>query len=111
MNHTFDDQREQAYERKMALDRELAFKVAARSNALFGRWAASRMQLGERESAAYVAELVEAGALHNDVGATVTRIMTDLLQHGVPITRAEAESRMQTFTARARAEIVRGALR
>lgn len=111
MNHTFDDQREQAFERKLALDRELAFKVAARGNALLGRWAASRMQLGDRETEAYVAELVKAGVLHNDPDAIVTRVMKDLLQGGAPIARTELESRLQTFTARARAEIVRGALR
>lgn len=111
MSPTFDDEREQAYERKLALDHELAFKVAARRNALLARWAAARMQLGERETEAYVAELVEAGALHNDPGAIVARIMRDFLRRGAPIARPEVQSRLQPYTARARAEVVRGSLR
>ena len=111
MSRTFDDEREQAYERKLALDQELAFKVAARRNALLARWAAARMQLDQRESDAYVAELVEAGALHDDPGAIVTRIMRDFLRRGAPIARPEVQSQLQTCTARARAEVVRGSLR
>jgi len=108
---TFDDDRERAFERKMALDQELAFKVAARRNSLLAHWAAGRMSLSGKAAEDYVAGLVAAGAVHTDSGPTVARVVADLLARGVPARREEVESQLQRFTAKARAEIVRGALR
>ena len=108
---TFDDERERAFERKFALDQELAFKVAARRNALLGRSAASRMGLHDTAAAAYVAALVESEGVHADPQGIVKRVMADLLARGMPVPRGELDALLARMTARARAEIVRGALR
>lgn len=107
---TFDDERERAFERKFALDQELAFKVAARRNALLGRWAAARMGLHGIKADAYVKELVEGETMHGEAQSVANRVMGDLLARGVPISRSQLDALVARFTARARAKIVRGAL-
>jgi hypothetical protein len=108
---TFDDDRKRAFERKFALDQELAFKVAARRNALLGRWAAARIGLHDVAAEAYVATLIENDIVHIDPQAVVRRVLDDLLARGTPISREELDAVVTRLTARARAEIVRGALR
>ncbi len=107
---TFDDERERAFERKFAIDRELAFKVASRRNAMLGRWAARRMGLHGAKADAYVKDLIEVGGVHDGPESVATRVMGDLFLRGVPIARRDFDALVARFTTRARAEIVRGAL-
>lgn len=109
--NTFDDDRERAFERKFALDRELAFKVAARRNALLARWAAVRMGFSGSRADTYVKDLVESQVGHDDTHSIATRVMNDLVANGVPVARDELDVRIARFTGRARADIVRGSLR
>ena len=108
---TFRDQRERELERKIALDPEMAFNVASRRNALLGHWATARMGLSGSRADAYVKDLVEGQAANSDPEAVATRVMDDLAAHGKPISRDELDAAIARFTARARAEIVRSALR
>lgn len=108
---TFDDERERAFERKFANDQELAFKVAARRNAMLARWAVVRMGLHGGRADAYVKNLIEDEVVHNDPKAVAVRVMADLLGRGVPVARRELDALIARFTARARAEVVRGAFR
>jgi len=104
------DERERAFEAKLAADQELAFKVAARRNALLGWWAARRMNLTVMAAEDYVKTLVAEGVVHADPAAVSARVIQDLLARGVPARREELEAQIQQFTAKARAEIVRGEL-
>ena len=108
---TFDDHRECGFERKIGVDQELAFKVAARRNALLGRWATTQMGFSGSRADAYVKDLVEGHVGNSDPQAVVTRVMGDLVANGMPVSREEIDATITRFTARARAEIVRGALR
>ena len=108
--NTFDE-REHALEQKFALDRELAFKVAARRNALVARWAATRMGFTGDRAAAYVKDLVESQVAHDDAQSVAIRVMSDFVANGVPVTRDELDARIARFTGRARADVVRGSLR
>lgn len=108
---TFDDERERGFERKFALDQELAFKVAARRNALLGGWAAAQMGLHGPAAEAYIKALVEDEVVHSDPRSVATRIMGDLVARGALVTRPELDALVARFTTRARAEIVRGVLR
>lgn len=109
--NTFDDERERAFERKFALDQELAFKVAARRNALFARWAATRMGFSAGRTDAYVKDLAESQAAHGNAQSVVTRVMGDLVANGVPMARDELDAKIARFTVLARAGIVRNSLR
>ena len=109
--NTFDDERERAFERKFALDQELAFKVTARRNALLARWAAARMGFSGGRADAYVKDLVESHVAHDDIQSITTRVMNDFVANGVPVARGELDARIARFTGRARADIVRSTLR
>lgn len=104
------DEREHAFEREFAADQELAFKVAAQRNALLGRWAARRMGLTVKAAEDYVKTLVVEGVMHIEPTAVAARVMRDLLAKGAPASREDIEARIQQFTAKARAKIVRGEL-
>lgn len=108
---TFDDERERAFERKFALDQELAFKVAARRNALLGRWVAQRMRLDTGAADAYVAGLADSEPVRIDPQSVTKRVMADLLTQGTPVSEKELDAVLARLTTRARTEIVRGALR
>ncbi len=108
--NTFDE-RERGFERKFALDQEVAFKVVARRNALLARWAAARMGFSGSRMDAYVKTLVESQIAHDGAESIATRVMSDLVANGVPISRGEIDARIARFTGRARAEIVRSSLR
>ena len=56
---SFDD-REKSYERKFALDEELAFKSSARRNKLLGLWAAEKLGLSGDDAQAYAREVIKA---------------------------------------------------
>lgn len=109
--NTFDDERERAFERKFVLDRELTFKVAARRNAMLARWAAAHMGFSGNRADAYVNDLVKSQVAHGDAQSLATRVMGDLVANGFPVSRDEIDARIVRFTAHARAEAVRGALR
>jgi len=56
---TFDD-REQAFEKKFAHDRQMQFKAEARRNKLLGLWAAELMGKSGDDANAYATEVVKS---------------------------------------------------
>lgn len=106
----FDDDRVGLFERKLSLDQALAIKVAARRNRMLARWAADRMALTGEAFDDYVKALADAGGLDGDRHALATRVMSDFLVRGLPVSRREIEEKIARFTAKARAEVVRGTL-
>lgn len=56
---TFDE-RERGFENKFAHHKELEFKISARTNKLFGLWAAKLMNLPATEADEYAMQVVQA---------------------------------------------------
>lgn len=54
------DKREEGFEKKFALDAELAFKANARRNKLLGAWAAEKLGLSGADAEAYAKTVVLA---------------------------------------------------
>ena len=54
------DKREEAFEKKFALDEELKFKAEARRNRLLGLWAAEKLGITGEAAATYAREAVRA---------------------------------------------------
>ena len=52
------DKREEGFEKKFALDEELAFKANARRNKLLGMWVAEKLGLSGAEAEAYAKSVV-----------------------------------------------------
>lgn len=106
----FDDDRERLFKSKLSLDQALAIKVAARRNKMLARWVADRMALTGEAFDDYVKALVDAGGLDGDRHSLAMRVISDLLARGLPVSRREIEGKIARFTAKARAEVVRGTL-
>ena len=102
---TFDD-RERAFETKFARDEEMAFRIVARRNRLFGQWAADRMQLTDEEADAYAKGIVhtdfeEAG--HDDV---VRKVLHDLTAAGIEIDEPQVLRVLEDKTVEARRQLM-----
>jgi hypothetical protein len=102
------DKREEAFEKKFALDEEQKFKAKARCDRLLGLWAASQLGMSDQAATAYAREVV--GADFADVGdaGVVGKVMTDLAAKGIAITEAELRARMLECLAEAVAQVRAG---
>ncbi len=76
---TFDD-RENAFERKFALDEELRFRAVARRNKLLGLWAADKLGKSGDEAEAYAKEVVRADFQEAGDRDVFRKIRSDLTQ-------------------------------
>lgn len=99
---TFDE-REQAFEAKLAHDEELKFKAIARRNKWLGLWAAEK--LGRRGAGAdeYAAALVSSATVGGDV---FKKIRADFDAKHVAITDQEIRRQMDELSAKAAEEVI-----
>lgn len=103
----FDD-REKAFEKKIAHDQELAFKVTARRNKLLGLWAAEKMGMETSEAAEYAKQVVlseyeEAG--DDDV---FRKVQGDFAAKGVTVNDNELRAKMNALMDEARRQFMEG---
>ncbi len=104
---TFDD-RENAFEKKFALDQDLKFRAEAKRNKLLAEWAAAKLgiigeALEDYTKAVLHADLVEKG--DDDV---FRKIRKDFDDKGIPVPDAEIRAMMGEFLAKAVGEIEAG---
>jgi hypothetical protein len=99
---TFDE-REQAYEAKLAHDEELKFKAVARRNKWLGLWAAEK--LGKKGPAAeeYAAALVASAAVGGDV---LKKIRADFDARRIAVSDQDIRRQMDEFSAKATQEVI-----
>src|SRR6266403_216083 len=79
------DKREEAFEKKYALDEEQRFKAEARRNKLLGLWVAEKLGKSGDAATAYAKEVIAAefeGAGDADV---VRKVTGDLSAKGIPV--------------------------
>lgn len=93
------------------VQRELPLQVARLRNVLLGAWAAARMGLRGKAADVYIGGLLEHEAVHVAPNRIATRVLRDLLAHGKPLSRSEIDVQIARFTAKARAKVVRRAMR
>lgn len=102
---TFDD-REKAFEAKMARDEELAFRVTARRNKLVGLWAAEKMNLTPAEADAYAKAVVQADFEEAGDEDVIRKVLGDLTAAGVEIDDASVRAALETQTVEARRQLM-----
>ena len=102
---TFDE-REEAFEKKFALDEEQKFKAEARRNRLLGLWAAEKLGLTGEAATAYSKEVVTAD--FDEAGGMLRKIMADFAAKSVAITEQAIRAKMNEFAAVAAAEVKAG---
>ena len=102
------DRREEAFERKFALDEEQKFKAEARRNKLLGLWVAKELGMSGDAASTYARTVVAAefeGPGDRDV---VHKVMADLAAAGVATSEAELRAKTDELMAQAIAQVKAG---
>jgi len=103
------DKREEAFEKKFALDEEQKFKATARRNRKLGAWVAGHIGLSGAEADAYAKEVVAADFEEAGDDDVFRKVRGDLDAKGKQgISDAEIRGKMDTLLAEAAAEIKAG---
>jgi len=104
---TFNE-REEAFEKKFAVEEELKFKAMARRNRLAGLWAAAKLDLSGEAALAYSREVVAAEFEEGGKAAVIAKLMSDFAARGITITEADIHAQMGEFLLQAIAQVKTG---
>ena len=100
-------ERGKTFEAEYSRNQELAFRITARRNRLFGCWAAAQMGLGEGEERETYAKTVVAADFEapgdDDV---ITKVCDDLAAKGVVVAEAELRAALARAAAEARQQVL-----
>jgi hypothetical protein len=103
------DQREDAFEKKYALDEEQKFKANARRNRKLGAWVAETIGLSGAEAEAYAKSVVAADFEEAGDDDVFRKVRADLNAKGKQgVSDAEIRTKMHELLAEAAAEIKAG---
>ena len=103
------NQREDAFEKKFALDEEQKFKATARRNRKLGAWAAEKLGLAGAEAEAYAKAVVAADFEEAGDDDVFRKVRGDLDAKGLQsIPDAEIRAKMEQLLVEAAAEIKAG---
>lgn len=100
----FDD-REQAHEKKHAMDEEKLFKVNARRNKMLGLWAADLMHLEGDKAEAYAKEVIASDFLEAGDEDVLRKVQADLKNAGVVVVDKDLRIKMDALYQEARAAV------
>jgi hypothetical protein len=102
------DKREEAFEKKFAIDEEQKFKAVARRNRLLGLWAAEKLGLAGDAAKAYAKEVVASEFEGSGDTGVVRKITADLAAQDVAVTEDELRARMNELLVVAIAQVKAG---
>jgi len=101
---TFDN-REQAFEKKHAHDEELAFKVTARRNKLFGLWIAGEIGLSGDAADAYAKDVILADLEKAGDDDVIGKVTADLKAKGKDISEHRLRAKLAELAAEAQKQL------
>jgi hypothetical protein len=101
---TFDD-REKTFEKKLALDEELAFKIGARRNKLLGLWLAEKLGKTGADAEAYAKEVVIADFDKPGDDDVIAKVLKDAQAGGLSLTEHDVRVQLQHFAEEAAKQI------
>jgi hypothetical protein len=105
MMKSFSD-REKGFEAEFKRNQELAFRITARRNRLFGLWAAGRLSLEAGDLAETYAKTVVAADFEAPGDADViAKVRNDLAEKGITATEAELRTELDRAAAEARRQL------
>ena len=102
------DKREEAFEKKYAVDEELKFKAGARRNRMLGLWVAEKLGKTGADADAYAKEVIVAEFEDAHEAAVVNKVVNDLAAKGVSLSEADIRTRMDELMAQAVAQVKAG---
>lgn len=100
------DKREEAFEKKFAIDEELKFRAEARRNRLLGLWAAEKLGMTREAAVTYAREAVAGAFAAGGEKAVIARVAGDLAAKGV--TEDAVRAQMIELLAQAIAQLKAG---
>jgi len=101
---TFDD-REQAFEKKFALDQDLKFRAEARRNKLIGEWAAQKLGITGAAAQDYARAVLKADIEEKGDNDVFRKLRKDFDAAGVKVSDAEIRDKMGQLLATAVTDI------
>jgi hypothetical protein len=100
-------EREKGFEAEFKYNEELAFRIAARRNKLFGMWAAMRQGLPAGVAAESYAKTVVAADFETPGDEDVIeKVRADLAEKGIAVTEAELRAELASASAEARSQLL-----
>jgi hypothetical protein len=102
------DNREEAFEKRFAVDEELAFKALARRNKLLGLWLAQLLGHSGADADSYAGALVADQVGIADADNLFKTIQGSLAEAGVEMSDNRIRRRMEEAMSQARTEIMAG---
>ena len=105
--NTFNN-REEAFEKRFALDEEISFKALARRNKRIGLWAAELLGKPGAAGEAYAADLVAAQVAGRGEEALFAVLRADFDRAGVDLSAHRIRRKLAEALEQARAEVIAG---
>ncbi|SRR6266540_6471440 len=100
----FDDRRK-GFEEKFRWEEELSFKLTARRNRLFGKWAAGGLGLSGSEAEEYVKSVVSADLQEPGDDDVIAKVEQDLRAKSIIMTQARLREKLDEFAKEAQAQM------
>ncbi|HKW53262.1 MAG TPA: DUF1476 domain-containing protein [Stellaceae bacterium] len=103
------DERQKGFEAEFARNQELAFRITARRNRLFGLWAADRLGVPAGDAAeAYARTVVAADFQAPGDDDIIEKVRADLAAKRIDLGMAEAQAELGRAAVEARKQLTRG---
>ena len=99
--NTFDE-KEKSFEKKFAMDEELQFKLAARSNKYLGEWVSSELGKNEEEKKNYIQDIIRADMEEAGSEDVFRKIKQDFQTASINIEDSEIRDQMAKALLRAK---------
>ena len=96
------DEREKSFEKKFAMDEELQFKLAARSNKYLGEWASSQLGKNNEEKQKYIEEIIKADMEEAGSEDVFRKIKKDFQKASIAVEDSEIRDQMIKALSRAK---------
>ena len=96
------DEKEKSFEKKFAMDEELQFKLAARSNKYLGEWVSLKLGKDEKEKKNYIEEIIKADMEEAGSEDVFRKVKKDLQTASISIEDSEIRDQMEKALSRAK---------
>ena len=96
------DEKERSFEKKFAMDEELQFKLAARSNKYLGEWVSSELGKNEEEKKNYIQDIIRADMEEAGSEDVFRKIKKDFQTASISIEDSEIRDQMARALLRAK---------
>jgi hypothetical protein len=102
---SFED-REKGFEVEFKRNQELAFRVTARRNRLFGLWAAEKLGMPDDQRETYARTIVEADFEKPGDGDVIEKVRSDLGAGGIDLTEPQLRTELDRAAVEAKRQLM-----